>query len=218
MWQEKMRHLPVQKWDFKIECAKTSCEGKRSLSKGKGQKTTRELKLDWSLKISVIKKHLFLIASLHGFSSTHFWREGYIYSIISEGQSKMQMKRQMCESHSTCHPSKRQRYYCLVKSSFCLVETSRQLQNLHPGSEAVYLIMPISLNKWLSLELLCGVFHSNESMSPLHFVLQPSKSPSQLGPALLLHSKSTSPATMEQSTKTGEIHLLEWKNIEKPIF
>lgn len=50
----------------------SSCEGKRSLSKGKGQKTTRELKLDWSLKISAVKKNLFLIAFSHGFSSTHF--------------------------------------------------------------------------------------------------------------------------------------------------
>ena len=89
-------------------------------------------------------------------------------------------------------------------------------QNLHPSSKAVHLILPICLDKWLSLELLCGVFSSNESMSPLHLALQPSNSPPQL--ELLLYSKSTPPATMEQSTKRGEIHLPAWENTKKPVF
>lgn len=45
----KARHLNRQR------TCKTFWKGKRNLTKGKGQKTTGEIKLEWQFKISVVK-------------------------------------------------------------------------------------------------------------------------------------------------------------------
>lgn len=51
----KMRH------ENRERMCKTYCEGKRSLSKGRGTKATTELKLDWSFKNLTSKKAPFLV-------------------------------------------------------------------------------------------------------------------------------------------------------------
>lgn len=190
---------------------KTSPEGKRSLFKGRGQKTAAESKLERPFPITAVKMH-FSWQLPEGVSPVPFLKRGvHTSSYLKRAQEHTKEMRNM----RSIHP-KRQSYHCMVTQPLGLGETSGQLLKCTPQlwspafkdahqswqTSSDFFTVPSALLNWLCL---CCSQNLWAALSLCFSCCC----------AVRQHCQSL--WIMGYRTKIGEIHLLGWESTEKPF-